>query len=136
MAQVKIGSNQTVFSLLVDSGSSDLWVPAEGCKGNDGGDCVSCPSQIRSTRLLTTLNYLLQGPHATLGPHTSKTFNATNQTWSINYVSGAVSGYLVHDDVTIAGLKVSAHEFGVATNETKDFTPYVSCVSLNFSIVN
>ncbi|KAF9561944.1 aspartic peptidase A1 [Agrocybe pediades] len=102
MAQLKIGSNQTVFTLLVDSGSSDLWVPAEGCHGDDGGDC---------------------GPHTALGPHVSKTFNATKQPWSINYVSGTVSGYLVRDDVTIAGLKMTAHEFGVATNETKDFTP-------------
>lgn len=46
MATVKIGNPPQDFQLLVDSGSADFWVGGEGCRGNDGGDCVRNPPRI------------------------------------------------------------------------------------------
>ncbi|KAH9481636.1 putative aspartic-type endopeptidase CTSD [Psilocybe cubensis] len=101
MATVKMGSPGRNFNLLIDSGSADLWVGSEGCMGDDGGSC---------------------GNHTFLGARSSTTFNESKEDWAIGYVSGSVSGYLVQDDVTIGGLKLKAHTFGVAINESIDFT--------------
>ncbi|TFK40260.1 aspartic peptidase domain-containing protein [Crucibulum laeve] len=100
LATVKIGTPPRNFRVLVDSGSADLWVGGEGCR-NNGKGC---------------------GNHTRLGPHTSTTFNDTMEQWSITYGTGAVSGHLVQDDITIAGLKYSRLKFGVARNASDEFT--------------
>lgn len=39
---VQLGTPPKDFRLLIDSGSADLWVGAEGCVADDGsGGCVS-----------------------------------------------------------------------------------------------
>ncbi|KAF9466568.1 aspartic peptidase A1 [Collybia nuda] len=99
---VKIGTPARNFRLLMDSGSADLWVGGEGCIAPDDGDC---------------------GNHNFLGPKTSSSFRDTNQTWSIEYGTGAVSGHVVTDNISIASLKLKSFKFGVAREETEDFTP-------------
>jgi hypothetical protein len=44
IATVQMGTPPRDFKLLMDSGSADLWVGAEGCKSLAGGDCVSFTS--------------------------------------------------------------------------------------------
>jgi hypothetical protein len=41
IATVQMGNPPRDFKVLMDSGSADLWVGAEGCQSVDGGDCVS-----------------------------------------------------------------------------------------------
>lgn len=41
IATIQMGNPAREFKLLMDSGSADLWVGAEGCKSVDNGDCVS-----------------------------------------------------------------------------------------------
>lgn len=53
MVVMKIGSPPKTFNLLVDSGSSDLWVGAEGCQGDDGGSCVILEFSLRLLLSLT-----------------------------------------------------------------------------------
>ncbi|KAJ3512881.1 hypothetical protein NLJ89_g3267 [Agrocybe chaxingu] len=101
MGTVKIGTPPLDFRLLVDSGSADMWVGGEGCQSNDGGSC---------------------GDHTFLGSNSSKSFNASDDEWAIGYVSGLVSGVLVQDDLSIAGLELKGHKFGIALNESSDFT--------------
>ncbi|KAK0495372.1 aspartic peptidase domain-containing protein [Armillaria luteobubalina] len=98
---VELGTPPISFKLLIDTGSADLWVGTEGCRCDDGGTC---------------------GNHPFLGPHSSKSFVGTNESWMILYGTGAVSGILVHDVVSIMGLTLEAHKFGVAQNESADFT--------------
>ncbi|KAJ7593443.1 aspartic peptidase A1 [Mycena floridula] len=98
---VSIGTPPRSFKLLIDSGSADLWVAAEGCRANDGGSCGS--------------------RHKQLGPSSSSSFVKTNMTWSISYNTGAVSGDVVRDNVTIASCPLPGLQFGVAQNETADF---------------
>ncbi|KAJ6631029.1 aspartic peptidase domain-containing protein [Mycena sp. CBHHK59/15] len=97
-----VGTQPQPFRLLVDSGSADMWVGGEQCKGDGGGDC---------------------GDHKFLGPRSSSTFNDTGEPWSITYGSGSVSGNLVTDHVKFAGFTLHNHKFGVAWNESQDFTP-------------
>ncbi|KAK0469920.1 aspartic peptidase domain-containing protein [Desarmillaria tabescens] len=98
---VDLGTPPVSHQFLMDTGSADFWVGAEDCRCDDGGTC---------------------GNHSFLGPHSSKTFVGTNESWSIWYGTGQVSGFLAHDDVSIVGLELKAHKFGVAQNESADFT--------------
>lgn len=41
VATIQMGTPPREFNLLMDSGSADLWVGAEGCISETGGDCVS-----------------------------------------------------------------------------------------------
>lgn len=48
IATVQMGTPPREFNLLMDSGSADLWVGAEGCKSVTGGGCVSFISDLFS----------------------------------------------------------------------------------------
>ncbi|KIY66525.1 acid protease [Cylindrobasidium torrendii FP15055 ss-10] len=99
---MSFGTPPQTFQVLVDTGSADLWVGGEGCRNDEnGGDC---------------------GPHHFLGPRSSSSFHSTDENWVIWYGSGAVAGLLATDHVSIGGLTVKNHRFGVATNESLDFT--------------
>ena len=45
MGTFLLGTPPRVFQILVDSGSADLWVGAEGCFSDEGGNCVSKTGQ-------------------------------------------------------------------------------------------
>ncbi|KAG5634385.1 hypothetical protein H0H81_002148 [Sphagnurus paluster] len=106
VATLQIGTPPRDFRLLMDSGSADLWVGAEGCKSQDPfDDQEGC------------------GKHTFLGPQSSSTFNDTKKPWKIQYGTGAVSGTLVKDTLVIAGLKLPNYRFGVARVESGEFTP-------------
>ncbi|KAF9046828.1 aspartic peptidase A1 [Hymenopellis radicata] len=98
---MKMGTPSRTFQLLMDSGSADLWVGAEDCQCDDGGSC---------------------GKHNFLGPTSSSSFHSTQETWVLWYGTGTVSGYLAHDKVSISGLAIEQYKFGVAQNESRDFT--------------
>ncbi|KII89765.1 hypothetical protein PLICRDRAFT_138047 [Plicaturopsis crispa FD-325 SS-3] len=102
VATIKMGNPPKDFRVLVDSGSSDLWVGGENCQGDDGGDC---------------------GKHAFLGSKGSSSFKDTGKSWTINYGSGSVQGSIVQDDISIGDLQLKAHTFGTARNESSQFTP-------------
>ncbi|KJA26381.1 hypothetical protein HYPSUDRAFT_318649 [Hypholoma sublateritium FD-334 SS-4] len=101
IANMKIGTPPKTFRLLIDSGSADLWVGATGCRSDAGGSC---------------------GNHTFLGHNSSSSYVQSKADWAIGYVSGSVWGYIVHDDVSIAGLPLKNLTFGVAFNESAEFT--------------
>lgn len=41
LATIQIGTPPQDFLILMDSGSADLWVGAEKCRSQAGGDCVN-----------------------------------------------------------------------------------------------
>lgn len=45
--------------------------------------------------------------------------------FSTSYGSGQISGHKITDNLIIAGLKLEGHTFGVALNESEQFTGYV-----------
>ena len=54
LATIQIGTPLQDFLILVDSGSTDLWIGAEKCQSEAGGDCVSTHfSYMTSSRLAT-----------------------------------------------------------------------------------
>jgi hypothetical protein len=101
LATVQMGTPPQNFLILMDSGSADLWVASEACQSTAGGDC---------------------GNHQTLGSQSSSSFQASNTPFQVTYGTGAVSGAIIQDDISIAGLTLKAHTFGVTTQETPDFS--------------
>ena len=101
IATVQIGTPPTDYLILMDSGSADFWVGSENCESTAGGGC---------------------GNHVFLGPDTSSTFEDLGNQFSVQYGSGSVAGDIVQDNVVLAGLPLNGHTFGVATQESTDFS--------------
>ncbi|KAF8207152.1 aspartic peptidase domain-containing protein [Mycena galopus ATCC 62051] len=88
--------------MLVDSGSADMWVGGEQCRGYNNIDC---------------------GDHTFLGPNSSSSFKNIGTPWGIQYGSGSASGTLVNDTVKFGNLpSLQNHTFGVTTYESPEFT--------------
>ncbi|KAK7032858.1 acid protease [Favolaschia claudopus] len=97
-----LGTPLREYRLLVDSGSADMWVGGERCKGADGGNC---------------------GNHKFLGPRSSSSYRETEQPWYMTYGSGVVSGILVNDTVKLGILPpLRNFTFGVTEEESPQFT--------------
>ncbi|KAI9513006.1 acid protease [Russula earlei] len=101
IATVQMGTPPRDFKLLMDSGSADLWVGAEQCISVNASDC---------------------GNHVFLGQQSSSSFVDTQTPFQITYGSGAVAGNVITDNLVVAGLQISGHTFGVATEESQDFS--------------
>jgi len=101
LATVQMGTPPQDFLILMDSGSADLWVGGENCQSQSGGGC---------------------GNHNFLGTTSSSSFVDSGNPFSVSYGTGQVSGDIVTDDVSIAGLNLKGHTFGVATSESVDFS--------------
>lgn len=89
LAQIKIGSEAQIFNLILDTGSSILWVGRNGCDGNHG--------------LIHKFN-----------PATSKTARNTGQPFNMKYGSGACTGYYYNDNIEYIPDKKFNMYFGVA----------------------
>jgi len=103
LATVQIGTPPRDALILVDSGSADFWVGSEDCN-TEGQTNTGC------------------GNHNFLGPNSSSSFADLSKNFSVTYGTGGVNGSLISDVVTIAGLTLLNHTFGVANQETTDFT--------------
>jgi len=119
LATIQMGTPPQDFLILMDSGSADLWVGSENCQSQGGGGC---------------------GNHKFLGTQSSSTFVDTGDTFEVTYGTGQVSGDIVNDAVSIAGLTLSNHTFGVANTESVDFsgdsTPFDGLMGLAQSILS
>ena len=113
LATLQIGTPPRDFSLLMDSGSADMWVGGTDCRSLAGGGC---------------------GNHTFLGTTTSSSFKDLGKTFQVTYGTGQVAGNIITDDVVIAGLKLPTHTFGAATVESVEFssndTPFDGLVGL------
>ncbi|SPO37545.1 related to extracellular aspartic proteinase [Pseudozyma flocculosa] len=94
---VEIGSEKLPFRMLVDSGSADTWVPSTSC--------TECSDS-----------------HQRLGTSTSTTFREIDTKFSIVYGTGDVQGKLAEDSLTVAGMTLPQHTFGLAEKESDDFS--------------
>jgi len=108
LATVQLGTPPRDFLILMDSGSADFWVGSEQCStvaSSSGGQ-----------------NQQGCGNHNFLGTQSSSTFQDTQKQFSVQYGTGSVSGDIITDNVVLAGLALNDHTFGVATQESIDFS--------------
>ncbi|KAI1659230.1 acid protease [Daldinia decipiens] len=109
--EAAFGSEGKKMYMLVDTGASTTWVMGSGCV------TTACAK------------------HNTYGPNDSKTYKDTEEGYSVEYGSGAVSGHVVSDSISIAGLEVTM-PFGVANITSDQFSQFPFEGILGLSMVD
>ncbi|XP_060032272.1 pepsin A [Erinaceus europaeus] len=97
---IGIGTPAQEFTVIFDTGSSNLWVPS-----------VYCSSPACSN-------------HHRFNPQQSSTFQATSQELSVAYGTGSMTGILGYDTVQVAGIADTNQIFGLSETEPGSFLYY------------
>ncbi|KAH7372692.1 hypothetical protein KP509_17G016800 [Ceratopteris richardii] len=92
--EIGIGTPPQYFTVVFDTGSANLWVPSSKC-------------------FLSLACYL----HPKFNRRKSSTYKADGSQCNIQYGSGAVSGILSEDTVSVGDLRVTNQKFMEATKE-------------------
>lgn len=126
------GTKPQQFAVILDTGSSNLWVPDVKC-GSGGGNCPKycdnaifckflcdascCNSATEGAK--TFANSACQGKHL-YNSTLSSTYQKNGESWTIQYGTGSASGFLGEDTVTLGtdsnALVVPKTTFGQATS--------------------
>lgn len=91
--EISIGTPPQNFTVVLDTGSSNLWVPSTHCSS------IAC---------------LL---HHRYNSAASSTFAANGTEFAIRYGTGSLEGIISKDHVTIADLKIKGLDFGESVKE-------------------
>ncbi|NXE50300.1 PEPE protein, partial [Casuarius casuarius] len=98
---IAIGTPPQEFTVVFDTGSSNLWVPSVYCSS------AACKN------------------HKKFNPAKSDTFQSISETLSIQYGTGSMKGVVGSDVVTVASLEDTNQVFGLSTTEPGEFFIYV-----------
>ncbi|XP_069798244.1 pepsin A-like isoform X2 [Narcine bancroftii] len=97
---ISIGTPPQSFTVIFDTGSSNLWVPSYYCSSPACSD------------------------HRKFNPNKSSTFHMTNKYVSIQYGTGSMTGILSYDTVRVSSIDITQQEFGLSTSEPGSFLYY------------
>jgi len=92
-SEIGVGTPPQTFKVVMDTGSSNLWVPSSQCTS------IAC--------------YL----HNKYDSEASSTYKKNGSSFEIHYGSGDVSGFISQDTVTMGDLKIKNQLFSEVTNE-------------------
>ncbi|KAL5401796.1 Vacuolar protease A [Paraphaeosphaeria minitans] len=92
-SEVSLGTPPQDFKVILDTGSSNLWVPSSECSS------IAC--------------YL----HTKYDSSASSTYKKNGSSFEIRYGSGSLSGFVSQDTFQIGDLKVKNQDFAEATSE-------------------
>ncbi|CAO3686850.1 unnamed protein product [Rhizopus stolonifer] len=91
LINIGIGTPAQNFTVTLDTGSADLWVPGNTCPTTD------CPNNLFDSS-------------------SSSTYKSLNKQFTLAYGIGNVNGSYVTDTVTLAGLSMENQQFGLASD--------------------
>ncbi|KAH8668443.1 putative vacuolar protease A [Xylariales sp. PMI_506] len=92
-SDITIGTPPQEFKVILDTGSSNLWVPSQSCGS------IAC--------------YL----HSKYDSSTSSTYKGNGSEFEIRYGSGSLSGFVSQDSVAIGDITIKHQDFAEATSE-------------------
>merc|ERR1712093_116381 len=92
-SEITLGTPPQTFKVVLDTGSSNLWVPSTRCTS------IAC--------------FL----HAKYDAEASSSYKANGTEFEIHYGSGSMEGIVSNDLLTIGDLKIKHQDFGEATKE-------------------
>jgi len=92
-SDITIGTPPQTFKVILDTGSSNLWVPSQQCGS------IAC--------------YL----HTKYDSSASSTYQKNGSSFEIRYGSGELSGFVSKDTLTIGDLTIKGQVFAEATEE-------------------
>lgn len=102
---IALGTPTQPFTVIFDTGSSNLWIPSAECAKTN----IACQT------------------HNTYNSSASSTYVANGEKFEIQYGTGALSGFLSQDTLTLSDLKVQRQVFAEAVKE-----PGVTFVAARF----
>uniref|UniRef100_A0A8C3SWU8 pepsin A n=1 Tax=Chelydra serpentina TaxID=8475 RepID=A0A8C3SWU8_CHESE len=108
---ISIGTPAQDFTVIFDTGSSNLWVPSVYCSS------TACSN------------------HNKFNPSDSSTYQATSQSLSIQYGTGSMTGILAYDTVQVGGIVDTKQIFGLSETEpgsTFYYAPFDGILGLAF----
>ncbi|KAK7470604.1 aspartic proteinase precursor [Stygiomarasmius scandens] len=92
-SEITLGTPPQTFKVILDTGSSNLWVPSTKCTS------IAC--------------FL----HTKYDSSASSTYKANGTEFSIQYGSGSMEGFVSQDTLTIGDLSIKGQDFAEATKE-------------------
>ncbi|ETE73389.1 Pepsin A, partial [Ophiophagus hannah] len=98
--KIHIGTPPQEFTVVFDTGSSNLWVPSVFCKS------PACKN------------------HRRFNPSLSSTFKKTKQSMAIWYGTGSMKGMLGYDTVQVSGYSDTNQPFGLSIEEPGSIFTY------------
>jgi cathepsin D len=109
-----VGTPPMSFNVILDTGSSDLWLAGQGCQS-----CGNVP---------------------TFNPAQSSTYKNLSTPFHISYGSGAAEGTLASDVVQMAGFQVPKQTFGTSysgyAHKANIYAPSAVCNAVSSGLLN